>query len=34
MKEGATDEVGDRMAMEALLRGVPLEMVSMLALMP
>jgi hypothetical protein len=30
MKEGAIDEVEDHMAMEALLRGVPSEMASML----
>jgi hypothetical protein len=31
VKEGATDEVKDQMAMEALLRGVPLEMAASLA---
>jgi hypothetical protein len=31
VKEGTTDEVEDQMAMEALLRGVPLEKASSLA---
>jgi hypothetical protein len=30
IKEGTTDEVEDQMAMEALLRGVPLEMAASL----
>jgi hypothetical protein len=34
VKEGTTDEVEDQMAMEALLRGVPLEMASSLASKP
>jgi hypothetical protein len=34
IKEGATDEVEDQMAMEALLRGVPLEMAASLTLKP
>jgi hypothetical protein len=34
VKEGTTDEVVDQMAMEALLRGVPLEMASSLASKP
>jgi hypothetical protein len=34
VKEGAADEVEDQMAMEALLRGVPLEMTASLASKP
>jgi hypothetical protein len=34
VKEGTTDEVEDQMAMEALLRGVPLEMASSLTSKP
>jgi hypothetical protein len=34
VKEGTTDEVEDQMAMETLLRGVPLEMVASLASKP
>jgi hypothetical protein len=34
VKEGAADEIEDQMAMEALLRGVPLEMTTSLASKP
>jgi hypothetical protein len=34
VKEGATNEVKDQIAMEALLRGLPLEMASTLASKP
>jgi hypothetical protein len=34
VKEGTTDEVEDQMAMEALLRGVPLEVATSLTLKP